>query len=145
MMHALPPLFVSDDAGGLRVKDSSSAALESEPFRVGDTAFVPQIVPTIIAGGHSRICLMVYRKGRDGSFAPLEIDADIIDTQGRPRGPAKLSLIGRSASGSEGLVKLLLDFTPAGLPAGEYSLRVVFRDSQGQPRRVESEARFRVS
>lgn len=144
-MHALPPLFVGDDVGGLRLKDSSATAAEPEPFQVGDTAFVPQIVPTISAGAHSRVCLMLYRKVRDGSFAPLEIDAEIFDMQGRTRGPAKLALIGRTAPGAEGLVRLLLDFTPADLPAGEYSLRVVFRDSQDQTRRVESEARFRVS
>lgn len=145
-MRALPPLFVSEE-DGVRLKDRSGvlAAGETEPFRVGQTAFVPQVSPTVVSGGSSRVCLMVYRKAGDATLSPFQIDAEVVGADGRVRRPARLSLIGRSEPDAEGLVKLLLEFSASDLPSGEYSLRVVFRDSKDQRLRSESEAPFRVS
>lgn len=144
-MRALPPIFVSDEEG-IRLKDrAGSSSGETEPFRVGAVAFVPQIAPTVAAGGSSRVCLMVYRKAADSIIAPFQIDAQVIGAGGRVLRPAKLSLIGRSEPDAEGLVKLLLEFSASDLPSGDYSLRVLFRDSKDQRLTSESEAPFRVS
>lgn len=146
-MRAMPPLFVNDQ-DGVRLRDHAAGAAMAEgaePFRVGQTAFVPQIVPTVAAGGTSRVCLMVYRKGAAGGIAPFQIDAEVVGAEGRLRRPARLALLGRSEPDADGFVKLLLDFSASDLPAGDYSLRVVFRDSRDERVRSESEARFRVS
>jgi VWFA-related protein len=147
-MRALPPLFVND-ADGVRWRDQAPGApvagSERDPFRIGQTPFVPQIVPTVAAGGSSRICLMLYRKGAGAAVAPFQIDAEVVGAEGGLRRPARLALIGRSEPDAEGLVTLLLDFSASDLPAGDYSLRVVFRDAGDERVRSESEARFRVS
>ena len=147
---ALPPLFVNEQ-DGIRLKDPAAGPVaggapgEAEPFRVGETAFVPQIVPVVAAGGNSRVCLMVYRRRGEAALAPFQIDAEVVGAGGRLRRPARMSLIGRSEPDAEGLVKLLVDFSASDLPAGDYSLRVVFRDARDTRLRSESEARFRVS
>jgi VWFA-related protein len=144
-MRALPPIFVSDE-DGIRLKDrAASSGSEPEPFRVGAVAFVPQLSPTVVAGGSSRICLMVYRKAADAAISPFQIDAQVIGADGRVLRPAKLSLIGRSEPDSEGLVKLLLEFSASDLPSGDYSLRVLFRDTKDERLTSQSEASFRVS
>ncbi|MEP6768798.1 MAG: VWA domain-containing protein [Acidobacteriota bacterium] len=146
-MRALPPLFV-DAEDGVRLRDHAAGAPiagEAEPFRVGNTAFVPRIVPTVVAGGTSRVCLMLYRKTPGQAMSPFEIQAEVVDADGRARRPARLSLIGRSDPDAEGLVKMLLDFSAIGLPTGDYSLRVIFRDARDERLQSESEARFHVS
>jgi VWFA-related protein len=144
-MRALPPIFVSDE-DGVRLKDrAAGSGTEAEPFRVGAVAFVPQLAPTVVAGGSSRICLMVYRKAADTAISPFQIDAQVIDADGRARRPAKLTLLGRSEPDSEGLVKLLLEFSASDLPSGDYSLRVLFRDTKDERLTSESEAPFRVA
>ncbi|MEO8190877.1 MAG: VWA domain-containing protein [Acidobacteriota bacterium] len=145
-MRALPPLFVSG-TGGMRLKDhaATSSAGEAEPFRVGHTSFVPDVVPIISSGGSSRVCLMVYRKAGESTLSPFQISAEVVGAPGGKSSPARLSLIGRSEPDAEGLVKLLLDFSATDLPVGEYSLRVKVRDSGDESVRSESEARFRIS
>lgn len=143
-MRALPPLFLNDE-DGLRLKDhAGTPAGESEPFRVGPVAFVPQVTPRLAAGGSSRVCLMVYRKVTSAAIAPFQIDAQVVGAGGHRR-PARLSLIGRSEPDAEGLVKLLLEFSASDLPSGDYSLHVRFRDTNDEKSTSESEAPFRIS
>ena len=144
-MRALPPLFVSDNGLGMNVRDvAASAANETaEPFEVQGTPFVPRVDPAITPGTEARICLMVYRPGASRD-APFSIDAEIVDSLGRARGPARVALIGRSQPDRAGLQKLLLGFSSGNLPPGDYSLRITVRDP-GAEDRSTSEALFTVS
>jgi VWFA-related protein len=145
-MHALPPLFMSEPGSGINLRDSGSGSGEpSEPFQVGESVFVPRIVPRLLSGVASRVCLMLYQREQGSTSAPFELSAEIRDESGRVRGTAQMSLVGRSSPDSAGLVKLLVNFVPSNLPAGDYSLRVLFRDAQDKSLHSESEAKFRVS
>ena len=145
-IQALPPLFMSEASPGLSVRDKASPGAESaELFQVGETDFVPRVIPRLAPGVSSRVCLMVYQKEEGKVSAPFEVSAEIRDGSGRVRGTAQISLIGRSEPDASGLVKLLVNFVPAGIPAGDYSLRVTFRDVHDRSLHSESEARFHVS
>jgi VWFA-related protein len=145
-IQALPPLFVSSDVSALRVKDRGDADRPAgDPFRIGSEMFVPEIRPALMAGGHARVCLMVYRKSDATPASPFRIDAEIRDASGRRLGPAALSLLGRSSLAEDSPVKLLLDLAVSDLPAGEYSLAVTFSDSADQNIAARSETRFRIS
>jgi VWFA-related protein len=142
-MQALPPIFLADDHSVLKVKDASSGPGEAEPFQLGEQPFLPQISPSLAGNGHSKVCLMLYRKESDSVMKPFQIDAEIVDASGNSR-PARLSVVGRSAPDAAGPVKILLDFVP-GVPAGEYLLRVTFRDPHDRTVSSASSSRFHVS
>ena len=145
-LHALSPVFLSDASSGIRIRDVAVAAEKKpEPFQVGDSTFVPAVVPHLLSGSHSRVCLMVYRKGDDVSFSSLEVDGEIVDSKGSVRSPAAIHLIGRTSPDSQGLVKILFDLSLADLSPGEYSLRFTIRDVSNRSVRSESETKFRVS
>jgi len=146
-LQTLPPLFVSDGGHGLNLRDQSSPSVGADagdPFEVGGVPFVPRLNPAIAVGSDARVCLMIYREGAN-TATPFAIDAQILDANGRPRGPASVSLIGKSSPGPGGLLKLLLDFSAGNLPPGDYSLKVTIRDSREDNLQSSSEALFTVS
>ena len=147
-LRALPPMFVSDSARGVNLREPVPAGTTEDagdPFEVQGVPFVPRVVPALSAGGEAKVCLMVYRPGASPD-APFAIDAEIVDATGRSRGPARVSLIGRSNPDRDGLQRLLLDFSAGTLPPGEYSLRITIRDRGGPSLLMSSsEAQFTVS
>lgn len=144
--RALPPVFVNEGETGIRIRDASAvSAQEGEPFQVGDSNFVPVVTPDLASGTHSRVCLMLYQRAEAVPLSPFNIDAQILDAGGRFRGAANFRLIGRTSPDSQGLVKVLVDFSVADLSPGDYALRVVFRDAHDTSRQSEGEAKFRVS
>jgi VWFA-related protein len=145
-LHTMPPLFVSDTGNGVNLRDSTApAAPEADnPFEVGGVSFVPRLDPSITAGGESKICLMIYREGAD-TARPFAIEAQILDAGGRPRGPARVTLIGRSRTEPGGMMKLLLEFSAGDLPPGSYSLKVTIRDARESGLASSGEALFTVS
>jgi hypothetical protein len=144
-MTALPPIFVSRPGSGLRLRDEAANADGSpEPFLVGQTLVVPQVLPSVSAGAPSRVCLMIYQKTHTDVIQPLEIKVQIVDSAGAVTSPAKVSMVSRTKPAAMGLDKMILEFEPPTLPPGEYSLRVTFKDVADESSHTESEARFRI-
>jgi VWFA-related protein len=142
---ALPPVFIRSDGAGVNIRDPQARPVDGEePFQLGESVFVPKVSPRLSPGTSSRICLMLYQKGPAGA-APFQVVGEILDRAGRAMGAAHISVVGRSAADESGLVKLLVDFSSGELPAGDYSLRVVFRDAADASLNSASEAKFHIS
>jgi VWFA-related protein len=91
------------------VKPPDRAGVPAEyPFVIGGADFVPAAAPVLHAGQTSRVGLFVAAKG-----------PSVVATLNGREVPVKIS--GRTTM-PDGLVKLLLDFVPPDLPAGEYVL-----------------------
>ncbi|HET9793327.1 MAG TPA: hypothetical protein VFS34_02605, partial [Thermoanaerobaculia bacterium] len=143
-LQAFPPLFLGDEGRGLNLREPSSGGGGEEIFELGGAPFVPQIDPPIPASGDSKICLFVYRPHGDGD-RPFDVDVEILGDDGKSRAPARVALIGRTTADTDGLTKLMLDFSVRDLPPGRYSLKVTVRDSREKALESSSEAPFTVS
>jgi hypothetical protein len=144
-LRALPPLFFSAQGPGISLRDpSESKKPGSEPFELAGDAFIPQLRPQLASGKPTRLCLLLYAAGADPSGPLVRLEARVRDAQGHASAPAQFSVIGRTAPDASGLSKLLVEFAPQGLPPGNYSLLVTFRDSEGKGAPAETEAHFQI-
>ncbi|MEP7131610.1 MAG: VWA domain-containing protein [Acidobacteriota bacterium] len=144
-LHALPPLFVNSEAApGISVSEPAGkeSAAASEVFQIGGSGFIPQLTPQIESGKPARLCVMVYSHGRAADEA-FQMEATVLGAGGRPFPPAKVVVLGRSLPDTTGLQKLLVEFTPLSLPAGEYSLSLTLRD-KGQASATRADTLFRI-
>ncbi len=144
----LPPVFLETAARGLFMRDASANGAEAEPFQIGGEVVTPSPSPVLSREGHARVCVFLY-DGHPGaasaSNSPFQISAQVLDGKGQDRSAAQVKLIGRSAPDPKGLTKVLLDFSTAGLPEGDYSLRVRVSDSVDTRLSSQSETKFKVS
>ncbi|MEP6802437.1 MAG: VWA domain-containing protein [Acidobacteriota bacterium] len=144
-LHALPPLFVSaETATGVSVSEPAGkeSAAVSEVFQIGGDGFIPELSPQLESGKPARLCVMVYSHGRTADEA-FQLEATVLGAGGRRFPPARFVVLGRSLPDTTGLQKLLVEFTPTSLPAGEYSLSLTLRD-KGQSSGTRAETPFRI-
>lgn len=141
----LPPVFLTSTVEGLHLKDSGEAAGAGDPFDLGNHAYVPEVSPSLSSGSHSRLCVLIFQKADAPRILPFEISAQVVGDAGQVRQPAKLALLGRSPPGANGLVRLLLDFDSAGLPAGSYRLEMTFHGVKDGKPPVTSVSQFQIS
>jgi hypothetical protein len=126
---ALPPIFLDKGEPWILVKGTShepGKAPSDYPFAIGGEAFIPAALADVQSGENTRICLIVYNFGEEGS--PLLYTGRILGLDGRPHGKVELTLVKSSDREREGARKLLLQFKPAGLEAGRYALAVKLND-----------------
>jgi VWFA-related protein len=144
-LRAMPPLFFAADGPGISLKDPSKPeGAGREPFELAGNAFVPQLRPRIVSGKSARLCLLLYAASADPNDPLLRLEARVRDAHGRLSSPAQFSVIGRTAPDASGLTKLLVEFAPQGLPPGDYSLSVTFRDSRVSGPPAVTEAPFQI-
>jgi VWFA-related protein len=144
-LRALPALFLSpESSGGISVSEPAGkeSAAASEIFQIGGNGFVPQPSPELRVGKASRVCVMVYSHGRKADSA-FQIEAIVHNAQGGRFTAPGFVVLGRSLPDTTGLLKLLVEFTPPSLPAGEYSLTLTLRDP-GEPGAAQSHSAFRI-
>jgi VWFA-related protein len=141
----LPPLFMADPQRFLVLPaPSSGTRTAGSPFRVGAEAFAPRPRPVVANGREQRVCLLAQDGGRAyDAGTSFEILPTLVDAAGTsvPFGDFRLS---QAVADDDGYRRFVLSFTPTGVPAGDYNLRVRLRDPQGgrvgesfQPLRVE--------
>lgn len=134
-----PPIFLAAADQGLNLGDPTAAG-DQETFRIGTEAFVPALVPSLQSGQPVRLCLLGWGAGADAAF---EVQATVLSRTGISA-PVRFTILGREPSSPAGPVKLLAEFAPGPLPAGDAVLRVTVRDPAGTRKTAASEARFRV-
>jgi VWFA-related protein len=125
----LPPMFMDDPERWLILQAPSRATKgPSSPFQVGHNAFAPRPRPVIANGREERVCLLALDGSRQyDAGASFEILPSLLDTGGGvvPFGDFRLT---QAVAGDDGYRRFVLSFTPAGIGAGDYSLRVRVRD-----------------
>lgn len=131
-VELLPPLFMDDPASFvvLQAPSSGARAAAGSPFRVGASAFTPRPRPVIGNGREHRVCVLAQDRGRAyDAGASFEIVPTLLDASGAPVRAGDIRLT-QAVADDDGYRRFVLAFTPAGVPAGEYSLRVRLRDPQ---------------
>jgi hypothetical protein len=124
-----PPLFMDDPARWVIVEAPSHAANPPEsPFRVAEEPFTPRVRPSLVAGRTERVCLLVYDGGQTyDPGASFEIKPQLLGADGASTPLGKVEVVS-AVAGTDGFRRFVLQFTPAALAKGPYTLRVRLRD-----------------
>jgi hypothetical protein len=141
----LSPALAMDDPRTRLVLPAPSRALPNLdiPFRLEDTPFTAEPLPTLRNGAGREMCVMAWSgSARYGTESTFEITAELLDAAGAARA---VSLGGppRVVSDADGLQRYVLALTPKNVPAGRYALRVSFRDPEtGETGRSEADVQL---
>jgi hypothetical protein len=125
-----PPLFMDERESWvvLEAATRSGARPANPPFAVADDLFAPRARPQVANGEKQQVCLLAFDGGaRYDPGASFEIRPALLDSGGQPVGVGGFKLE-RAVNGPDGFRRFVLNFTPADLAAGDYTLRVRLRD-----------------
>jgi len=124
-----PPLFMDDPAAWIVIDAPSRSAVRVDsPFRVAQEPFAPRVRPSMANGRTERVCLIAFDGGRAyDPGASFEIKPQLVAADGASVRLGKIE-VAQSVADSDGFRRFVLNVTPAGLVAGEYTLRVRLRD-----------------
>lgn len=121
----LPPVLFAEPTNWAMLIGPSRGDDYPYPFATGDAKFIPQNRPTVKAGTDYNVAIFLYR-------VPLEslgVTPSIV-TAGTSQTP-NVKLLGRTAADDRGGVKLLFNFRPENLPAGDHELRFTVKTKDG--------------
>jgi VWFA-related protein len=123
----LPPFFMEEQRSWVLVRESSEVNGRQSvvyPFTVNGEPYVPSAKPILRAADQARLCLVAYNLG-SGSVA---VNAQVTGADGKAMPGGRIDLVERTATGINGVDKLIATFEPTGLAAGQYVLRVGVKD-----------------
>lgn len=123
----LPPFFMEDHQKWLLVREQTGGELKGSvvyPFTVSGEPYVPAARPVLNGQKPARLCLVAYNLGKGN----LSVRGKVLAADGKAAAEGKLSGVERTATGIQGLDKLVATFDPAGLSAGDYVLKVAVTD-----------------
>jgi VWFA-related protein len=132
----LPPFFIEERQKWLLVREQTGGDLKGSvvyPFTVSGEPYVPSARPVLNGGKPARLCLVAYNLGK----GDLAVKGEVLAADGKAA-QGSLSGVERTATGIQGLDKLVATFDPAGLSAGNYVLRVFVTDPATGHRQTNS-------
>jgi len=133
----LPPFFMEERQKWFMVREQAVADGKGSvvyPFTVSGEPFVPAARPVLTGEKTSRLCLVAYNLGK----GDLAVQGEVLAADGKASPLGKLSGVERTATGIQGLDKLVATFDPKGLSAGDYVLRVAVTDPTTGNRQMNS-------
>ena len=123
----LQPVFISDRSAWVNVAEPGRGVSAAAAFTAAGKPFAPVTKPVMKSAGTYRLALFVH----DTPTEQLQITPSLTAADGSSR-PASVSLVGRTPPDEHGAAKLLLDFKPAELAAGTYTLQLAVKPPEGQ-------------
>jgi len=121
-----PPLFA--DAAGrwilAREQRGAEEASPPDPFLRGGAPFLPAVRPVLAAGAEAPVTVLVS----DLAAEQAQVRAKVLDAAGREVAGGKLRIAAWRRGAAGALGRLEGSFATAGLPPGEYVLRVTVTD-----------------
>lgn len=125
----LPPVFVNDRSGWINVAEPGKGANAAAAFTAAGRAFAPSSGPTLKNDGAYRVALFVH----DVPPEDLQISPAVIAADGSSTGNVPLALVGRTPADAEGAAKVLLEYKPSKMAAGNYTLQLTVTPKGAQP------------
>ena len=135
----LPPLAFEEPGLWIMLKGAKTAEGQQDyPFMLLEESFIPSARPRFESGESYKLALFTW------NLPPEEIEliARVEGMDGSHRNP-HLQLLGRTNEPDDG-VKLLFDFRPEGLVAGDYALHLSLR-RRGEEREVRAMLPFQIA
>jgi VWFA-related protein len=123
----LPPFFMEDRQKWLLVREQEGGGAQQTvvyPFTVEGEPYVPAARPVLQREKPARLCLVAYNLGK----GDLAVQGRVLAADGKAFAAGRLSKVERTATGIQGLDKLVATFDPSGLNAGDYVLQVAVTD-----------------
>ncbi len=124
----LPPFFMEERQKWLLVREQArnqpQGAAVVYPFTVAGEPYVPSARPILQDEKPARLCLVAYNLGK----GDLAVQGEVLGADGKSSLAVRLAHVERTATGIQGLDKLVATFDPAGLRSGDYVLRVGVTD-----------------
>jgi VWFA-related protein len=124
----LPPFFIEDRQKWLLVREQEGGGMQQQsvvyPFTVDGEPYVPAARPVLRREKPARLCLVAYNLSK----GDLAVQGRVLAADGQASVAGRLSKVERTATGIQGLDKLVATFDPAGLIAGDYVLHVAVTD-----------------
>ncbi|HXO21775.1 MAG TPA: VWA domain-containing protein [Thermoanaerobaculia bacterium] len=134
----LPPLFFQAPGSWVLVRERArdgQAESVVYPFTVNGQPYVPAAKPSLQSQKKAQLCLVAYNLGK----GDLRVDGQVFGADGKVlQDGGELFVLERTATGIDGVDKLLATFQPTGLKAGDYVLRVAVTDPTTGRKRVNS-------
>jgi VWFA-related protein len=119
----LPPLLFDEPANWVMLVGPARGDDYPYPFATGDSKYIPKREASVTANKEYKLALFLYRVPLEN----LEVKPEIVGSSSMPN----VKLIGRTAADDRGGVKLLFNFKPENLPAGEHELRFTVKAKDG--------------
>jgi VWFA-related protein len=122
-----PPLFMDDPRARLVLPSPSRGNPKLEiPFRLEDAAFTLDARPVLKNGAAREVCVMSFMGPRYVTDSGFEIQSELVNAAGQALAlPAQPPRIVKDADGFQ---RFVLKLEPKGAGAGDYELRVSFKD-----------------
>lgn len=124
----LPPFFMEESQRWIMVRERTG---EDEPrptvvypFTVAGEPYVPAARPVLKRHERARLCVVAYNLGK----GDVSLSGKVLSADGKDSLAGRLAMVERTATGIEGLDKLIATFDPSGLNAGDYVLQVAVTD-----------------
>ena len=133
----LPPFFMEDRQKWLLVRENSHEGQQASviyPFTVEGQPYVPSARPTLHGESTAKLCLVAYNLGK----GDVSVQGQVVAADGKSSVSGHLSKVQRTATGIQGLDKLLATFDSTGLNAGNYVLQVAVTDPKTGVRHASS-------
>lgn len=132
------PLAVGAGEGLILRGKSARGGTEGDfPYMAGADPFLPESHPAASAGKPLKLCVFTYAMGEP---AQVRIGGEVLDSAGKPVGPANLSLVGHTSADDLGKATYLLAWNPEGIQPGQYRLRIMVQDPASGAARQASTA-----
>ena len=95
---------------------------------------MPSARPILRGEATAKLCLVAYNLGK----GEVSVQGQVVAADGTASASGHLSQVQRTATGLQGLDKLLATFDPTGLNAGSYVLQVAVTDPRTGVRQASS-------
>ena len=122
----LPPVAFVDPQNWVMLVGPARGDDYPYPFATGDAKFIPQRPVSVKRDGEYKVAMFLYRVPLEN----LQVNPTLVSAGGGTVTP-DVKLVGRTAADDRGGVKLLFNFKPAGLAAGEHELRFTVKAKDG--------------
>jgi hypothetical protein len=124
----LPPVFLGTRANWINIAAPGRSADAVSAFSAMGQAYTPDAAPKLAAPGAYRVALFLHETPSD----KLEIAPALIGPDGASQA-ANVSLVGRTETDPQGSSKVVLEFKPPQLAAGNYQLQLTVKSQGGIP------------